>query len=101
MVEGLLQDMNFLKATKINYNPCHIISHKRQINRNKEFKHHEIEGLANRAKLMEHKLDMEDSIGFQENPSTTMKTTTMIIPTPSKIEIIGTRRFLEAIEVEE
>ena len=26
MVEGLLQDMNFMKSTKINYDPHHIIS---------------------------------------------------------------------------
>ena len=39
LVEGLLQDMNFMKATKINYDPHHIISQRRKQNKNKSFEH--------------------------------------------------------------
>ena len=54
-----------------------------------------------RDNLMDHQSDMEDWGGLQANPSATMKTKTMIIPTPSKIEITGKRRFLGFIEVKE
>ena len=59
VIEGMLEDMNFMKATKINYDPCHIISQRRQQNKNKSFEHQEIEGLENRANLMDYQLDME------------------------------------------
>ena len=39
VIEGLLQDMNFMKASKINYDPHHIISQRRQQNKNKAFDH--------------------------------------------------------------
>ena len=39
MIEGILKDMNFMKATKVNYDPHHIISQRRQLNKNKSFEH--------------------------------------------------------------
>ena len=54
MIEGLLQDMNFMKATKVNYDPNHIISQRRQLNKNKSFEHQEVDGLAEWANLMDY-----------------------------------------------
>ena len=51
--------------------------------------------------MMDYQSDVEDSGDLQANPFATMKTTTMIVPTPSKIEINGKRGFLEAMEVEQ
>ena len=70
MVEILLQDMNFMKATKINSDPYHIISQRRKQNKNKAFEHHKIEGLVDRANLTDYQLDMEDLGNLQANPST-------------------------------
>ena len=42
---------------------------------------------------------MEVRGNLQENPSSIVKTTTMIVPTPRKIEIVGKISFEEAIEV--
>ena len=39
VIEGLLQDMNFMKATKVNYDLHHLISQRRQMNKNKSFEH--------------------------------------------------------------
>ena len=49
---------------------------------------------------MYYQKDVEDLERLQENPSTKMKSTTMIIPTPSKIEITGKRSFSEIVEIE-
>ena len=101
VVEGLFRDMNFKNPTKINYDPHHITSHRRQHNKNKSFEHQEIEGLADRYNLMDYQSDMEDSGNLLENASATMKETTMIVPTPNKIEINGKRIISEAMEFEE
>ena len=61
MIGGLLQDMNFMKTSKINYDPHHIISHTRQHNKNKDFDHRELEGLYERANLMECQSSAESS----------------------------------------
>ena len=61
VIEGLLQDMNFMKASKINNDPRHIISHRRQRNNNKAFDNREIEGLDERANLMEYQSSAESS----------------------------------------
>ena len=37
MIEGILQDMNFMKSTKVNYDPHHIISQRRKHNKMKNF----------------------------------------------------------------
>ena len=42
VIEGLLQNMNLMKSTKINYDPHHIISQRRKHNKNKVFELHEI-----------------------------------------------------------
>ena len=57
----MLQDMNFMKATKINYDPHHIISQRRQQSKNKAFDHQEIKGLPDRGNFMDYQLEMKDS----------------------------------------
>ena len=101
VVEGLLQEMNLMKSTKTKYDPHQIISQRRQQNKKKSFDHKKIEGLSQRNKLMEYQSYVEDLESLQENPLAKMKSTTMIIPTPSKIEIIGKRSFSEVVEVED
>ena len=50
---------------------------------------------------MEYQLDVENSESLQENPFAKMKSASMLIPTPSKIEITGKRIFSEIVEVED
>ena len=60
-----------------------------------------LERLAGRANLMECHSNVENSGILQANSSTTMKSTTMIIPTPSKIETTGKMTLSEIIEEED
>ena len=90
-----------MKATRINYDPHHMIYKRRHQHKKKAFEHQEIEGLAGRANLMEYHLDAENSESLQENPFSRVKSTSMIIQTPSKVEIIGKRSFSEVVEVED
>ena len=48
-----------MKATKINYDPHHIISQRRNHNKKKAFDNQEIEGLPQRDNLMEYHLELE------------------------------------------
>ena len=89
-----------MKATKINYDPHHIISQRRQHNKKKEFDHWEIEGLAGKANLMEYQSNTKNYESLQANTSATMNSIAMIWPNPSKIETIGKRSLSEIVEEE-
>ena len=45
VIEKLLEVMDFQKEQKVNYDPHHIISQRKQLNKNKPFDHQTIEGL--------------------------------------------------------
>ena len=51
IVEKLLENMDFQKEQKVNYDPYHIISQRKQENKNKPFDHQAIEGLEEIANL--------------------------------------------------
>ena len=61
MIERLLKDMNFMKETKVNYDPHHNISQKRKHNKNKAFEHQEVQGLVERDNLIDYQSDVEDT----------------------------------------
>ena len=86
VIEILLHEMNFKKATTINYDPHHIISQRRQLNKNKAFEHQVVEGLVERANWMKYQKHVKYAYDLQENPLAIMKSTTVIVPTPSKVE---------------
>ena len=50
---------------------------------------------------MEYQPSVESSESLQANPSSTMKSASMIILTHSKVEIIGKTSFSETIEIED
>ena len=51
VIEKLLEVMDFQKEKKVNYDPHHIISHRKQLNKNKPFDHQIVEGLDKMANL--------------------------------------------------
>ena len=51
IVEKLLENMDFQKEQKVNYDPYHIISQRKQANKNKPFDHQVVEGLEEIANL--------------------------------------------------
>ena len=90
--------MNFKKDTTVNYDPLHVISQRRQLNKNKAFEHRVVEGLVGKSNWMDYQTQMKDTEALQENTLAIMKSTTIIIPTPSKVEMAGKRTHSEAME---
>ena len=45
VVESLLKEMDFKTTFAVNYDPQHVISIRRQLNKNKDFEHQVVEGL--------------------------------------------------------
>ena len=45
VIENFLEVMDFQEEQRINYDPHHIISQRKQLNKNKPFDHQTIEGL--------------------------------------------------------
>ena len=52
-IEKLLENMDFIKEVNVNYDPHHVISLRKQVNKNKPFEHQAIEGLAEMANLLQ------------------------------------------------
>ena len=51
-IEKLLENMDFQKESKVNYDPYHVISLRKQANKNKPFEHQSVENLVEIANLL-------------------------------------------------
>ena len=51
-IEKLLENMDFIKDSSVNYDPHQVVSLRKQANRNKPFEHQAVEGLAEMANLL-------------------------------------------------
>ena len=91
VIESLIHEMNFREYFAVNYDPHHIISQRRQMNKNKEFEHHVVEGLAEKDNWMEYQVHMKYAEVLHENPLVILESTEVITPTPSKVEMSGKR----------
>jgi len=56
-IEKLLENMDFQKESKVNYDPHHVISLRKQANKNNPFEHQSVENLAETANLLQFKED--------------------------------------------
>ena len=65
VIEKLLEVMDFQKEQRINYDPHHLISQRKQSNKNKPFDHQVVEGLDKIANLCR----FEESSGIDEGKS--------------------------------
>ena len=52
VVDNLLKEMRFQIVAAVNYDPHHVISIRRKVNKNKPFEHHEVAGMAESANWM-------------------------------------------------
>ena len=52
-IEKLLESLDFQKELRVNYDPHHVISLRKQANKNKPFDHQSVEGLAKTANLLQ------------------------------------------------
>ena len=71
------------------------------MNKNREFEHQVVVGLDEKDNWMDYQIEMKDAEALRENPSAIVKSTTIIIPTPSKVEMVGRRTHSEAMETKE
>ena len=90
IVEKLLEIMDFQKEQRINYDPHHIISQRKQSNKNKPFDHQLVEGLEEIVNLS----CFVESPGIDEGESSGLITTVQAPENPS----ILIKRSLSEIE---
>ena len=89
-IEKLLAGMEFKKDPRINYDPHHVISLRKQANKNKQFDYQYIEGLAEAANLLH----------FRETPRSDGDTSTVpvVVSQITKNTSIVIKRSLSEVE---
>ena len=88
VIEKLLEVMDFQKEQKVNYDLHHIISQRKQLNKNKPFDHQTIEGLDKIANLA----NFEENSEVDEDRS---KKLTTVAQTPDNYNILNKRSLSE------
>ena len=73
VVESLLKEMGFPTTTSINYDPHHIISIRKQVNKNKPFEHQEVEGLDESENWSDYPLLTQHEEDMQQGSTSTLK----------------------------
>ena len=115
MIESMLREMGFSVETVVNYDPHHVISNRRQANKNKPFEHFEVGGLSEVANWMGYPKDINNGENMQEaslssalgdtSPqrelSSIVVATTHVTPLASFFEKLNKRDFLEAMDIDE
>ena len=94
----MLKVLIFPKAKKIRYDPHHIISNRRQQNKNDPYDHQTVEGIDKIANLESFKegeklTEMQEDVGK-------VSSHTITIQTIAKVELLNKRVFSETIEME-
>ena len=96
VIEKLLEVMDFQKEQRINYDPHHIISQRKQSNKNKSLDHQVVEGLDKIASLS----CFEENSGMDEGRSNELTETVQVLDNSS----IVNKRILsktESMDVDE
>ena len=115
MMEILLREMGFQIDVSINYDPHHIISIVRQINKNKPFENNEIAGIPKTANWIDYPhetqrdVDMQhyctysvkEVISLQNSPSSMVPAEERITPITSCSEKTNKRDLYDAMDREE
>ena len=65
--------MGFQIDVSINYDPHHIISIRRQVNKNKPFEHYEAAGLPHTAKWLDYLHETQKDVDMQEDSNSSVK----------------------------
>ena len=77
--EKLLKNMDFIKDVNVNYDPHHVISLRKQANKNKPFEHQAIEGLAEMANLLQYTDRSDSDEGTHATPVTATQITEVLV----------------------
>ena len=73
MVENLLKEMGFQTDVVVKYDPHHIISIRRQVNKNKPFEHHEIAGIVESTNWMDYPHETWGDGDMQQGSTSSMR----------------------------
>ena len=73
MIEILLREMGFPTEAFINYDPHHIISIIRQVNKNNPFEHFEVAGLSKTANWLDYPHETQGDVNMQEYSTSSVK----------------------------
>ena len=65
LIEGFIKEMGFQTNTAINYDPRHIISIRKQVNKNMPFEHQEVEGLVEKENWLDYHSPMKNEGDMQ------------------------------------
>ena len=89
-IEKLLESMDFQREQRVNYDPYHIISLRKQANKNNPFDHQVIEGLNEVANLLH----------FMEIPGSDQNTSSRLVAVPqvTNVSNILVKRSLYGVE---
>ena len=68
VIESLIKEMRFQTTIAVNYDPLHIISIRKQVNKNKPFEHMEVEGLVESANWSNYPLLTQNEEDMQKVP---------------------------------
>ena len=69
MIESFLKDMVFQTSIAVNYDSHHIISIRRQVNKNKPFEHQGVKFLAKKANWLDYPSLMKNEEDMQQDPT--------------------------------
>ena len=86
VIEKLLEVMDFQKEQKVNYEPHHIISQRKQLKKNKRFDHQTVEGLDK----IENLDNFEENSEVDEDRSNKL---TAVAQVPNNSNILNKRSF--------
>ena len=65
IIEIMLREMGFLVEFDVNYDPHHVISNRRQANKNKPFEHFEVAGLSEATNWLDYPKDIKNGENMQ------------------------------------
>ena len=85
----------------MDYDPLHVTSTREHVNKNKTFKHQEVEWLAEKTNWSKYPDPMENVEVPQENPLVVLNATEVVTPIATSSEVTGKRTFSYAMEIEE
>ena len=74
--------MRFQTTPTINYDPHHVITIRRQVNKNKPFEHHEVEGLAESSNWTNYPQVAQNEEDTQQGSTSPMKDDDDVQPDP-------------------
>ena len=89
VVENLLKEMRFQTDAIVNYDPHHVISIRRHVNKIKPFEHHEVVGMAESSNWMDYPHETQNDEDMQQDSTSPMNDSSSTQPDPPVIVLVA------------